>query len=85
MCLSLVSVNKTQSSVIYHSFEFYTEPHTSVNSVHDFRTGGRWLDPRLGQYFFRELIRVHSFIIAVNCFDNCYVGKQSVAWEEYCA
>ena len=26
------------------------EPHTSVGSVADLRTGGRCFDPRLGQY-----------------------------------
>ena len=27
------------------------EPHSSDDSVADLRTGGRWFDPRLGQYF----------------------------------
>ena len=31
------------------------EPHTSVGSVADLRTGGRWFDPRLGQYPVRRL------------------------------
>ena len=34
------------------------EPHSSVGSVEDLRTGGRWYDPRLGQYSFRGLIIV---------------------------
>ena len=34
------------------------EPHSSVGSVADLRTGGRWFDPRLGQYSFRGLIIV---------------------------
>ena len=29
--------------------------------------------------------RIHSSLTAVRCFDNGYVGKQSVAWKEYCA
>ena len=29
--------------------------------------------------------RIHSFLIAVRCFDDGYVGKQPVAWKEYCA
>ena len=29
--------------------------------------------------------RIHSSLTAVRCFDNGYVGKQPVAWKEYCA
>ena len=29
---------------------------SSVGSVTDLRTGGRWFDPRLGQYSFRGLM-----------------------------
>ena len=29
--------------------------------------------------------RIHSSLTAVHCFNNGYVGKQSVAWKEYCA
>ena len=28
--------------------------------------------------------RIHSSLTAVHCFDNGYVGKQTVAWKEYC-
>ena len=34
------------------------EPHSSVGSVADLRTGGRWFDTRSGQYFFRGLMKV---------------------------
>ena len=34
------------------------EPHGSVASVQHLRTGGRWFDPRLGQYSCRGLIIV---------------------------
>ena len=34
------------------------EPNCSVGSVADVRTGGRWFDPRLGQYSFRGLMIV---------------------------
>ena len=30
-------------------------------------------------------IRIHSSLTTVCCFDNCYMGKQLVAWREYCA
>ena len=29
--------------------------------------------------------RIHSSLTDVGCFDNGYVGKQQVAWKEYCA
>ena len=28
--------------------------------------------------------RIHFYLTAVRCFDNGYVGKQPVAWKEYC-
>ena len=28
--------------------------------------------------------RIHSSLTTVRCFDNGYVGKQPVAWKEYC-
>ena len=65
------------------------EPHSSVGSVADLRTG-RWFDPLLGQYSFRGLMIVNatgftplSPLSAVS--KNGYEGKQPVAWKEYCA
>ena len=29
--------------------------------------------------------RINSSLTAVCCLDSCYVGKQPVAWKEYCA
>ena len=29
--------------------------------------------------------RIHSSLTTIHCFDNGYVGKQPVAWTEYCA
>ena len=63
-------------------------PHSSGGSVADLRTGGRWFDPLVGQYSFRGLMVIIAtgFIPpAVRCFDNGHVGKQTVAWTEYCA
>ena len=34
------------------------EPQSSVGSVQDLIAGGRWFDPRLGQYSFRGLMIV---------------------------
>ena len=39
----------------FHPYSLYAEPHCSVGSVADLRTGGRWFDPRLGQYSIRGL------------------------------
>ena len=48
-----------------------------------------WFAPLLGQYSFRGLMIVIAIgfipLTAVRCFDNGYVGKQPVAWKEYCA
>ena len=65
------------------------ELHSSVDNVEDLRTGGRWFDARLGKYFFPRIDdshcdRIHSSLTAVRCFDSGYVGKQPVAWKEYC-
>ena len=78
--------------MLYFCFVFAegAEPHSSVGSVMDFRTGGRWFNPWLSQYSFRGLMtdshcdRIHSSLTAVCCYDNGYVGKQPVAWKEYC-
>ena len=66
------------------------KPSSSVGSVQDLRTGGRWFDPRLRPISFRGLMIVIAtgFIplsSADHCFDDGYVGKQPVAWKEYCA
>ena len=29
--------------------------------------------------------KIHFSLTTVHCFDNGYVGKKQVAWEEYCA
>ena len=34
------------------------EPHSSVGTVQDLRTGGRWFDPTLGQYSYQGLMIV---------------------------
>ena len=41
------------------------KPHSSVGRAANLRTGGRWFDPRLGQYSFRGLmivLRQDSFL-----------------------
>ena len=66
----------------------WAKPHSSVDSVADLRTGGGWLDPRLSQYSVIDdghCDRDHSSLTAVSRFKNGFVGKQLVAWKEYCA
>ena len=52
-----VSLGHTKHSLVFFAHEV-AEPHSSVDSVADLSTGGRWFDPRLGQYSFRELMIV---------------------------
>ena len=63
----------------------HAEPQSSVGSVVDLRTGGRCFDPPLGQRIDdTHCNKIHSSLTAVCCFDNVYVGKQPVAWKEFC-
>ena len=67
---------------------FGAEPNSSACSVQDLRTGGRWFDPQARPILFPWIHdsycdRIHSFLTAVRCFDNGYVGKQPVAWKEH--
>ena len=71
----------------YNSVTILPEPHSSVGSVADLRRGSGWFDPRLGlpRIDDSHCDRIHSSLTAVHCFDNGFVGKQPVAWKEYCA
>ena len=65
------------------------EPHSSVGSVAVFRTGGGRFDAWLGKYSFLGLmIVVATGFIPLSLlsvvFDSGYLGKQPVAWKEYC-
>ena len=76
-------------------FPLYSaEPHNSVGSVADLRTGGRWFDPRLGQYSFRGLMIViaagfipHSPLSAVSTMvmwkSSKWLGKNIVRTTGY--
>ena len=63
---------------------------SAVGSEQNLRIGGRWLDPRLGQYSFQGSVIViatgfipHSPLSIV--LTMVYVGKHPVAWKEHCA
>ena len=47
-----------QKCILWGLFKVGAEPHSSVGSVVDLKIGGRWVDPRLGQYSFRRLMIV---------------------------
>ena len=55
------------------------KPHSSVGSVENLRTRGRWFNPQLGQYSGREMMIVtatdSSSITTVHCVKNGYVRK----------
>ena len=68
------------------SLQSFAQPHSSLGSVAELRTG-RCFDLWLTQFSFRGLmiIIVTGFIplTFVRCFNNGYVGKQPVACKKY--
>ena len=94
-----ISISFLSKDKVYHYRQinlrsgnsFYrAEPCSSVGSTQDLRTGGCCFDPLLGQYSFCGLMdrhwnTSHSALTAFHFFNNGFVGKQLVAWEEYCA
>ena len=57
--------------------KYLAAPHSSVCSVADLRTGGRWFDPRLGQYSFRRLV----IVIVVGFIFLPKLSVVSIMWE----
>ena len=60
------------------------KPHSSVSSIEDLRRGGRLFEPPAWPIFFLRINDSLDFSLTVCCFDDGYVGKQPVAWKEYC-
>ena len=65
-------------------------PRSSVASVEDLRTGGRWFEPPAWPIFFLRIGESHCNRnhFSHHCpyfFSNSYVGQQPVAWKEHCA
>ena len=65
---------------------FHAEPHGSVG----LENRGSLVRPPARAILFPRIDdshcdRIHSSLTAVRCFDNGFVGKQPVAWKEYCA
>ena len=69
---SLLTLTKNLDGDVDHH---HAEPHSSVGSIADLRTGDCWFDPRLGQIFFprnddSHRDRIHCSLTAVHCFNN---------------
>ena len=73
------SIVFTAMKIFYKSLQNdrSAEPHSSVCSVADLRTGGHWFNPRLDQSSFRGLM----IVIATGFIPLSWL---SVAWKEYC-
>ena len=61
----------------------------SVDSLDDLGTEGRWLEPSVQPIFFLRIDDsqcdiIYFSITNIHCFDDGNVGKQPVAWKEYC-
>ena len=78
--------------VQFHKRDLYgpliAEPHSSVGSIQELRTGGPWFNLWARPIFFPRIDhchwdRINSSFTAVHCFDNGYVGKEPVACAEY--
>ena len=89
---SIQPLKEKKETRTFSHFSFLVLPSPirgSVGSVAHLRTGGRWFDPRHGQYSFRVMMshcdRTHSSPATARCFDSGYVGKEPVVWTEYCA
>ena len=67
------------------------EPHSSVSSIVDLGTRGCWFSPLLCQYcFWGQIMVIATGFIPLSLLSivstiELYVGKQPLAWKEYCA
>ena len=69
------------------TLKMVAKSHSSVSSIEIRRSVVR--SPAWPIFFLRiddsHCDKIHSSLTAVSVFDNGYVGKQPVAWKEYCA
>ena len=94
-CLSVLSSWIRSSSVLLplpgkNIFRPVHFEELSPCTKEDWRTGGRWFEPLTWPIFFPRIDDIHcnriqSTLTTVHCFYDGYVGKQPVAWKEYCA
>ena len=62
----------------------------SIACTQDLKIGGHCFEAQARSLFFPKIDdkycnRIHSSLTAVHCFEDVYVGKQLVAWKEFCA
>ena len=60
-------------------YKNWPNPHSSVGSAVELRTGGRWLDPWLSQYSFRGLVLVIA--TGLNSLSPLSIVSTMVMWE----
>ena len=83
----LLSIWTSLKYDVVHYYE--AEPHSSVSSIADLRTGGHWFDSRLKQYSFRRMMIVIATVFIplsllsvvstmVMWESNQWLGKNSV-------
>ena len=66
----------------YHAYHVSSSPaHSSVGSVQDLRTGGRWFKPPDRPISFPRIDdshcdMIHSSLTAAHCLDDGYMGKR---------
>ena len=61
--------------------DIVAEPHSSVGSVADLRTGSPARPIFFSGIDDSHCDRIHSSLTTVHCFDDGYVGKQPMAWK----
>ena len=71
-------------------YGLHTKPHSSVGSTVKLENRRSLVRSLAYAIFFPRIDeshcdKVHSSLTAVRCCDNSYVGKQPLAWKEYCA
>ena len=81
-------LHSLQCSHLFNSYTLIPEPHSSVGSEQDLKTG-RWFDSPTQPILFPRIEdsccnRIDSSLNAVHCFDDGHVAKEPVDWEEYC-
>ena len=85
--LDFVKLSLQDTYMYIISVFLIAEPYSLVGSVQDLRSLVR--SPARPIFFLRiddgHCDRIHFSPTTLHCFDNGYVGKQPVAWKEYCA
>ena len=80
VCCKIVEGNYKESTHDHNGCQpLLLSQHSSVGSILDLRTGGRWFDPRLGQYSFEGLMIV--IVTGFDLFLLLSIVLTMVVWE----